>query len=327
MDIYLGIDIGSVTVKFAVISENNELISCEYLRIYGKPIIALQDGLKKIQGKVPFNGIMRGVGVTGSARYLAGAVVGADIIKNEITAQSVGALHYDPHIRTIFEIGGQDSKLIIIRDGMVVDFMMNTVCAAGTGSFLDQQATRLGIRVEQLGDMALQSTSTVPIAGSCTVFAESDMIHKQQMGYQTNDIVHGLCHALVRNYLNDVVKGKEVQQPIAFLGGVAFNRGVVKAFNEALGERIDVLPNHEVVGAIGMALLAREEKYYNHNGSLFNGFGISELNYHMSSFRCEACTKECEIITIIQNDKVVAHLGGRCDLWEGKNSGHKERIG
>ena len=323
MNIYLGIDVGSVTIKLALMTEDDELVSYSYLRTHGSPIAALQQGLKEIQGQMPGRGMVCGVGVTGSARYLAEAIVGADVVKNEITAQAIGALHSNPNIKTVIEIGGQDSKLIVIRDGDVVDFAMNTVCAAGTGSFLDQQASRLGIEIENLGEIALQSKNAVDIKGSCTVFAESDMIHKQQMGYQTKDIVYGLCQTLVRNYLNDVVKGKEVLPPITFQGGVAFNKGVIRAFNEALDNKVTVPPHHEAIGAIGMALLAREEKYYNPNGSLFKGFGVSEVVFQLSSFECNSCTKVCEIAEIIQNDEVVARWGGRCDLWEGITSGNE----
>ena len=145
-----------------------------------------------------------GVATTGSARYLAGVVLGADLIKNEITSHAVAAMHYIPEVQTVVEIGGQDSKIILIRDSVVVDFGMNTVCAAGTGSFIDHQAARLNVNIEEFGGQALKSTAPVRIAGRCTVFAESDMIHKQQIGHRPEDIVYGLCQALVRNYLNNV---------------------------------------------------------------------------------------------------------------------------
>ncbi len=149
-----------------------------------------------------------GVGATGSARNLAGVIVGADVVKNEITAHAVAASTVNPKVQTVLEIGGQDSKIIILRDGVVVDFAMNTVCAAGTGSFLDQQASRLNIPIEEFGGLALRGKSPVRIAGRCSVFAESDMIHKQQLGHNLEDIIGGLCEALVRNFLNNLGKGE-----------------------------------------------------------------------------------------------------------------------
>ena len=254
----------------------------------------------------------------------AGVVLGADLVKNEITAQAVGTLHYVPDVHTIIEIGGQDSKLIVVRDGMVVDFAMNTVCAAGTGSFLDRQASRLNMSIEDFGVQALRSRSPVHIEGRCTVFAESDMIHKQQMGYATGDIVYGVCQALVRNYLNDVRSGMEVLPPIAFQGGVAFNRGILRAFEECLNTELIVPRWHEAMGAIGAALVAREELTGSSRMTAFAGFAATDAAYGTSSFECRACSKLCEISQVLQDDEVVACWGGRCDLWEGAKSGQKE---
>jgi len=198
------------------------------------------------------------------------------LVKNEITSHAVGALHYFPRAQTVIEIGGQDSKIIIIREGMVTDFGMNTVCAAGTGSFLDHQALRLNMSIQELSQRSLKSKNPVPIAGRCTVFAESDMIHKQQTGQRTEDILYGLCQALVRNYLNNVGLGKDIQPPIIFQGGVAFNRGIVKALREELGIEVIVPPHHEVMGAIGAALLVHEEMAGSQNGSNFKGFDVRE---------------------------------------------------
>jgi predicted CoA-substrate-specific enzyme activase len=320
METYLGIDVGSVTTKFAVLDRNDELVTSLYLLTQGKPIDMMQQGLKQVKQQLPKDIDICGVATTGSARYLAGVIVGADLVKNEITSHAVGALHYFPEGRTVIEIGGQDSKIIIIRDGIVTDFGMNTVCAAGTGSFLDHQALRLNMSIEEFSQRALDSTTPVRIAGRCTVFAESDMIHKQQMGHRIEDIVYGLCQALVRNYLNNVGLGKDIQPPIIFQGGVAFNQGIVKAIQEELGSEVTVPPHHEVMGAIGAALLVHEEMAHSNEGSKFKGFGISEIKYHTSSFECKACPNLCEIIQLSLNGQVLARWGGRCDLWEREES-------
>jgi predicted CoA-substrate-specific enzyme activase len=314
--VYLGVDVGSVTTKVAALGENNELVSHTYLPTRGKPIEITQLGLKQIKQQLPEDANICGVATTGSARYLTGVIVGADLVKNEITSHAVATLQYIPQVQTIIEIGGQDSKIIIIRDGIVIDFGMNTVCAAGTGSFLDHQALRLNMSIEEFSQRALDSNTSVRIAGRCTVFAESDMIHKQQMGHRTEDIVYGLCQALVRNYLNNVGMGKDIKPPIVFQGGVAFNQGIVKALQEELDTEIIVPPHHEVMGAMGAALLAHEEMINNNNGSNFKGFGISEVKYHTSSFECKTCPNLCEIAQLSLNGQVLARWGGRCDLWE-----------
>jgi predicted CoA-substrate-specific enzyme activase len=276
VEAYLGIDVGSVTTKFAVLTDSDELIAHLYLPTQGMPVEMVRQGLSQLRQKLPENIDIAGVATTGSARYLAGVIVGADLVKNEITSHAIGALHYFPQAQTVIEIGGQDSKIIIIRDGIVTDFGMNTVCAAGTGSFLDHQASRLNMSIQELSQKALESRKPVRIAGRCTVFAESDMIHQQQMGHRTEDIIYGLCQALVRNYLHNVSLGKDIQPPIIFQGGVAFNQGIVKALQEELGMEVIVPPHHEVMGAIGAALLVHEEMVASQNRSQFKGFDVKE---------------------------------------------------
>ncbi|MFW6118480.1 MAG: acyl-CoA dehydratase activase [Chloroflexota bacterium] len=316
MKTYLGADVGSVTTKLALLDEQDQLRASTYLRTQGKPISVIQKGLEDIRKQMPPQAEICGVATTGSARYLAGVVLGADLIKNEITSHAVAAMHYVPEVQTIVEIGGQDSKIILIRDGVVIDFGMNTVCAAGTGSFLEHQASRLNIDIEEFGGRALRSKAPVRIAGRCTVFAESDMIHKQQIGHNTEDIVYGLCQALVRNYLNNVALGKEILPPVAFQGGVAFNQGIIKALEEALDVEVLVPPHHELMGAIGAALLLREEIGGDSYETNFKGFEVSHTDFTVSSFICKACPNLCEIAQISVNSKVLARWGGRCDLWE-----------
>jgi len=316
MKVYMGIDVGSVTTKFAILDEGDELVTSLYTRTQGQPIAVIQQALKEIENKLPLGAEIAGVGTTGSARYLASVVVGADVVKNEITAHAVAAAHFVPDAQTVIEIGGQDSKIIIIRDGVVTDFAMNTVCAAGTGAFLDQQAFRLNMPIEEFGPRALESHSPVRIAGRCTVFAESDMIHKQQMGHRVEDILYGLCQALARNYLNNLGLGKEILPPVVFQGGVAANKGIVRAFEEALGTTITVPPHYGVMGAIGAAMLAHEHMSLNGNPSRFKGFGVSDVVYTTSSFECKGCSNACEIVQIKMGGEVIARWGGRCNKWD-----------
>jgi len=313
---YIGIDVGSVTTKVVVIDEEgNPLGNPVYIRTQGQPIKAIQQGIAMVKEDLPKNIEIRGAGTTGSARYLAGVMIGADVIRNEITAHAVAALRFNPNVNTIIEIGGQDSKIIILRDGLVVDFAMNTVCAAGTGSFLDRQAERLGIPIEEFGALALKAKTPVRIAGRCTVFAESDMIHKQQMGFSVEDIVAGLCEALVRNYLSNVAKGKKILPPIVFQGGVAANIGIKYAFQRALGCEVLVPPYHHVMGAIGAGLLAMEE-IRDGKRSRFRGFEVAEMNFETSSFECKGCSNRCEIVEIKTDGRLLARWGDRCGKWE-----------
>jgi predicted CoA-substrate-specific enzyme activase len=316
MQAYLGIDVGSVTTKLAALNAADEIVAGLYLPTEGTPVAAVQRGLRQIRRELPPDIEIRGVAATGSARYLAGAIIGADLIKNEITCQAVAAVHAIPGVQTVIEIGGQDSKLILIRDGMVVDFGMNTVCAAGTGSFLDHQAARLHMTIEELSRRALLGSGKVRISGRCTVFAESDMVHKQQTGYNIDDIIYGLCRTLVSNYLSDVGSGRDIRPPVVFQGGVAFNGGILRALEEELKMEIIVPPRHEIMGAVGAALLAHENAP--ETAGNFKGFGISEVEYRTSSFVCRDCPAACEIARIADADRVVACWGGKCDKWEEK---------
>ena len=315
MRTYLGIDVGSVSTNLVLLDEEERVIASVYRRTRGQPIEAVQQGLKELHSLIDGDIEVSAVGATGSARYLTGVVVGADVVRNEITAHAVAALHAVPDVTTVLEIGGQDSKVILLSEGIPIDFAMNTVCAAGTGSFLDHQAARLGIPVEEFGTIALTARQGARIAGRCGVFAESDMIHKQQVGYPINEIVYGLCQALVRNYLNNLAKGKDIAPPVVFQGGVAANIGMKRAFEEALGVEVIIPPHHNVMGAIGAALLSKRQA-----GPAFitgfKGFSASDLEYRTSSFGCKSCSNNCEIVRIKVEDETLASWGGRCDRWE-----------
>ncbi|HHX73700.1 MAG TPA: 2-hydroxyglutaryl-CoA dehydratase [Firmicutes bacterium] len=313
---YLGIDVGSVSTNLVVIDDDCNVLVDVYLRTRGQPIQVVQEGMRQVEEAISGQNIdICGVGATGSARTLTGVIVGADTVKNEITAHAVAASQIVPDVQTVLEIGGQDSKIILLRDGIVVDFAMNTVCAAGTGSFLDHQAARLNIPIEQFGELALESKAPVRIAGRCSVFAESDMIHKQQMGHPVQDIIAGLCDALVRNYLNNVGKGKEILPPVVFQGGVAANVGIRAAFEKALGVEVFVPEYFSVMGAIGAALLAKSATR-GKGKTRFRGFAISDMEYQASSFECHGCPNLCEIVNISVNGEILARWGGRCGKWD-----------
>ncbi len=312
---YLGTDVGSVSTDVVLIDEEFNVIEKIYLKTKGRPIKAIQDCFIQLKDKYSDSEI-RAAGTTGSGRGIAAFLIGADAVKNEITAHAVAALNLDKEVRTILEIGGQDSKIIVLKNGIVTDFAMNTVCAAGTGSFLDRQAERLDIPIEEFGDYALRSKNSVRIAGRCAVFAESDMIHKQQLGYNEADIIGGLCEALVRNYLNNVAKGKDISPRVFFQGGVAANKGMKSAFERALGFEIIVPEHYNMMGAIGAAILARDAFEKSHKTS-FKGFGLAESQFQSSSFECEGCTNKCEVVRIHENENIIGCFGDRCGKWSG----------
>lgn len=303
---YLGVDIGSISTKGVVIDEENNILAKAYLMTKGNPIAAVGELLNELKKDCSDVKIV-GVGTTGSARKLIGTMLGANIVKNEITAHAIGTLSRHKDIRTILEIGGQDSKIILIEDGIVVDYAMNTLCAAGTGSFLSSQAKRLDIPIEKFGEIALTSSSPTPIAARCTVFAESDLVHKAQMGHKKNDIVAGLCRSVALNYLNNVGKGKKIMEPIIFQGGVSKNIGVVKAFEEILNTKIITDDNGHLMGAIGVAILSKSQEEVDFH------FDITDHNFTTVGTNCGRCPNHCEIVCVKKDNQLIDAWGNRCD--------------
>ncbi len=312
---YLGVDVGSVSTNLVVMDRDCSIVEKLYLKTSGHPVDTLKNGLKILAGQFGSNIGIKAAGATGSGRQLAGMLIGADVIKNEITAHAIAAHVAEPKVRTILEIGGQDSKIIFLKNGIVYDFAMNTVCAAGTGSFLDRQASRLEIPIEEFGGYALRAQNPVRIAGRCAVFAESDMIHKQQTGHCNEDIIAGLCEALVRNYLNNLAKGKEISEQIVFQGGVAANIGIVAAFEKILNKKIVIPPYYDVMGAYGAAILAKEEIEKAGKKTSFCGFESIYDDFTVKSMECKDCPNMCEVIKIILNNETKACWGDRCGKW------------
>ena len=315
--VYLGVDVGSLSTNVVLIDEKHNVIARRYLPTAGKPLEAIQKGMTEIYDEAGDYVEVIGAGTTGSGRYLTGDFIGADTIQNEITAQATAAIDYDPTVDTIFEIGGQDSKYISIENGVVVDFEMNKVCAAGTGSFLEEQAEKLNINIiEEFGTLALNSEAPVKLGDRCTVFMESDLNSFMQKGARNENLVGGLAYSIVYNYLQKVVADRRIGNKIFFQGGVTNNKAVVAAFEEVLGKKIIIPPHFDVTGAIGAAILAKRSMTAGQK-TTFKGFGIRNASYNISRFVCQACTNHCEIRRVkIEGEEKSLFYGGRCEKYE-----------
>jgi len=325
IDAYIGVDIGSVSTNVAVIDSKNRLIAKSYLPTAGKPIKAVQEGLREVKEKVEGKVRIKGAGTTGSGRYMIGAFIGADVIKNEITAQAKGALNIDPEVDTIFEVGGQDSKYISLNKGVIVDFTMNKACAAGTGSFLEEQAEQLKINIKkEFENIAFTANSPANLGDRCTVFMESALFEHLQRGVPIPDLVAGLAYSVAYNYLNKVVESRKIGDNIFFQGGTACNRAVVAAFEKILGKKVTVPPHNEVLGAIGVAILAREET---RGESKFKGFKLADVKYRMESFECHDCPNRCKVNRVfIEGEEKPLTYGDRCEKYSGKEGRRKKRV-
>lgn len=316
---YLGIDIGSISTKGVLIDRDRNIIARSYLWTEGDPAGASKRVAAELASQIDLNHVqIAGAGTTGSARRLVGAMIGALMVKNEITAHAIGTTFVHPDVRTILEIGGQDSKIILVDGGIAVDYAMNTLCAAGTGSFLSSQAHRLGVEVEEFGPIAITSTKPANIAARCTVFAESDLVHKIQVGYAREDIIAGLCQAVASNYLNNVGKGKRINAPVVFQGGVSKNIGVVKAFEDQLGMPIIVDEDGHLMGAFGVALLAAVEAETNGDAPV-DLESFQDFEFVTREVECGRCANNCEIICVYKDGAVIDSWGNRCEKGEIKH--------
>ena len=312
-NLWLGIDVGSVSTKLVLMDDNKSIVNKVYLKTESSPMKSVIKGYDAALSNTNKDIKICGAGATGSGRKIAAAIVNADAVKNEITAHGTAALITDKNARTVLEIGGQDSKIIFLKDGCVVDFNMNTVCAAGTGSFLDRQALRLGIPVSQIGSLSAKAKNPVKIAGKCAVFAESDMIHRQQEGYCIEDILSGLCDALVRGYLNNLASGKKIEGPVLFQGGVAANTGIKRAFEKALDMTVTVPEYYDVMGAWGAAVIAQKTVNKNNGKSSFREIKGNIDDWEMKSAVCGGCANCCTIVSVLNGGTVTAKWGGRCN--------------
>jgi predicted CoA-substrate-specific enzyme activase len=330
VDVYVGIDVGSISTNVVAVSTAGKVLAREYLMTAGRPLAAVTDGLYKVGTALEERGgkgrvRVRGCSTTGSGRYLTGDFVGADVVKNEITAHATGAAFVRPDVDTIFEIGGQDSKYISLDHGAVVDFTMNKVCAAGTGSFIEEQSERLGVKLKsgEFNALAMAADEPPAMGERCTVFIETDINRNQQRGVEVDDLCAGLCYSIVQNYLNRVVEDHRIGDVILFQGGTAYNRGVKAAFEKVTGKKIIVPPQHDVLGAVGMALLARE---WYENGraagqareTTFRGFDLRSVQYSFDTFECEECANRCEIhvVEIKGENPKTLHYGSRCGKFD-----------
>ncbi len=324
----LGVDIGSVSTKAALVTQVEgevRILASYYRRTDGDPLAAVRDTVGRIQKQVEEAGLQIGeivAGTTGSGRYLTGDYLGADVIKNEITTQAQGARAFMPEVESILEIGGQDSKYIRLDGDVIVDFEMNKACAAGTGAFLEKQAARLGLDIAEFGPAALKAPRPPDLDWTCTVFSESAAVYYQQNNVPIEDLCAGLCLASGKNYLNKNVANREISEKVAFQGAVAFNQGMVAAFETLLDRPIVVPPYPHLTGAIGAAWLAYTERP---EKSSFRGFDqIASAQYEVSSFECGRCPNRCDVNVFQMEGGPKYYYNDRCERYSGA---HKRGLG
>jgi predicted CoA-substrate-specific enzyme activase len=317
VEAYVGVDIGSISTNVVVIDREGNVLARRYLMTASQPIEAVKKGLREVGQEIGDKIIIKGAGSTGSGRYMTGEFFGADVIRNEITSHAKAASFVCPEVDTIFEIGGQDAKYVSLQNGTIIDFTMNKVCAAGTGSFLEEQAEKLDISIEEeFGALALSAKKPLDLGERCTVFMESQLNFCKQRGAAKKDLVAGLAYSVVKNYLTKVVEDRHIGDHILFQGGTAFNRAVKAAFENVLGKKVQVPPQHDILGAIGVAMLAQEEMENSGRQTRFRGFDLASRKYELSSFECQSCSNRCEIHKVVFEGEEPLFYGSRCGLWD-----------
>jgi len=315
---YLGVDVGSTSTKAVILGESGtKILAKNYLMTAGRPIDAVKQVFKNLILDGAGNVSITGVGVTGSGRYLVGSFIGADLIKNEITAQTRAAAEIDDEA-DIIEIGGQDSKLVIKRNGVVVDYQMNKACAAGTGSFIDELAEMLGVKVNngEFANLAFAAPHTIDLGTRCAAFMGQAVPSAQQEGVPLEIITASLANSIAKNYLSKVVGTRKLGDKVILTGAVFYNEAVVSAFNQQLeGKILTVAEHREVSGAIGAALLAKEK--IADRKSKFKGFQkVINSECNLSTFTCHGCDNNCTITRMNMPDEKATYYGSRCDRYD-----------
>lgn len=312
----LGVDAGSTTTKAILLDPSTQAVVASYYgRTKGNPVGATRECLQALIEQVG-NRPVGLIGTTGSARELAGAYLGTEHVYNEISAHAAGATHFDPDVDTIFEIGGQDSKYIYLRNGVPIDYAMNNACSAGTGSFLEESAHGdLGITVSDIADLALAAPAPVHFKATCAAFINSDIRLAQQQGHPRDNIIAGLVYAIAGNYLNRVKGPRYVGKKIFLQGGVALNRALGYAFAHSVGRQVVIPPSPELLGALGVGLLAlkRSGAASGHTVDLLT-LAAPEMK-RVGLFTCGACKMYCTIDRFEVAGRRFP-FGGRCSLYE-----------
>lgn len=255
----LGIDIGSTSINFVLLNSHRDVVYYSYVKTLGKPLDIVNTEMTKLKEAHPDVNVSK-IAVTGSGREFIGKEINADLVINEISAQTEGAVMHYSDCDTIFEIGGQDSKYMHVQTGKLIDFEMNKVCAAGTGAFLEEQIKKLGITMEQFLSLAMRAEHPCELGNRCTVYIEGSVNRALAEGHPMEDVCAGLAYAIATNYLYRVVNQKKVGDKIAVQGGIAYNQAVVCAFRAISGKNVRVSPYFAVTGAMGAASLCMKKQ-------------------------------------------------------------------
>ena len=302
---WLGIDCGSVSIKGVLMDAEENIVSDHYAKNFG-----LISTIKEVLKHLAVDTKIKGVGITGSGKEFVATLIGGDVLESEVIAHYIATMKYHPDVATIFDIGGEDCKLMVVDNGNLVAFSMNRDCGGGTGAMIEYIANRMGIPIEEIGRTALKSTTRVAIPSKCGIFAQSAVVSKLNKGIPKEDILMGVCRGLVGNYFTMLAKGLRLSSPYVFQGATAMNQALVRCFEEEIKEPVRVPQRPDLMGAIGIALLAKEDFK---EATKFKGFESINSDFTTQTYYGKKCTNQCEITRVLENQALIGYVGNRCD--------------
>jgi predicted CoA-substrate-specific enzyme activase len=331
-----GLDVGSTTTKVVLVrADSRTIVASSYLRTNGDPVAASRECYRQLLAQLPngFSPVVTGLGVTGSGRQIAGLHALTDGVVNEILAHATAAVHFDPEVETIFEIGGQDAKYTWITNRVACDYTMNEACSAGTGSFLEEACREaLGIRTEEIAELAMQAINPPNFSDQCAAFIGSDIKTAAQEGIGLEDAAAGLVYSICQNYLNRVKGNRPVGRKIFMQGGVCYNQAVPAAMAVLCGQSIIVPPEPGLMGAFGAALEVLrklESGLLERQAFDLSDLATREVSY-IDPFICgggrEGCDRKCSIARIVIDERTYP-FGGACSLYDRRHGGAGQMRG
>lgn len=310
--LYMGIDVGSNYTKGVIIDKYDNIMSSYCVETFSDPIKAVKKVIFKMKNDINLDKYkVVSVGVCGFAKRLVGAFLNSQIVKNEITAVSASVVRMYPEVGSIIDIGGEDSKLIIINDNNILDVVINTACSAGCGNFILNISKKMNISMDEFSHVYLKQVHNIDLANRCMIYAESDLINKLNEGYSREDILFAICKMISKNYVNGVCKGKKIKEPIVFAGGLSKNMTLVKCIEKELDKKVLVNKNSYLFACIGIAILARESKIEKE----FD-FDIGSISIKTEMTNCRNCDRGCNIVTVYKNDNLIDIWGNKCNKFE-----------
>lgn len=316
MKYWLGLDSGSVSLKAVIINEEGKIVKSSYIKNYNL-MVTLKETLKEIK----YDGKINGVGITGTGQEFISKLIGGDITEPETVAHYEATIKQFPKVRTILDIGGQDSKLMLInKNGLLNIIAFNKSCGAGTGGAIELIAEELDVKLNDVGDLALHSKNDFPFAGKCAVFARTSVIDRKNKGVAKEDILMGVCKALVFNYFAILGKGKRLTSPFVFQGATAKNKALVKCMEHELNHKVHVPENPHLMGAYGMALITMDDFK---GKTKFKGWKVIDSDMKTETFICKDCSNRCEVTQLFENNNFEGSIGSKCGKWD---STKKEEI-